>query len=147
MKEEQNYINSDTRYLIQFLFSLWILYVGLGDLVQRYFLEVEGVVVESSTASNPRRATYYQVVGSDKIVRQYIAGPTDMSLSRDMPVGTRIKKIRHHLSWEKDGMRVNDFPLYGPLGMTTFGLILMYWSISQRRFRRTAKYKVPNQAL
>jgi len=147
MKEEQNYINRDTRWIIQFVFSFWMLYVGLADLTQRYFLGIEGVITASETTSGPRQVTYYQVLGSDKVVRQYIAGPTDKSLARGMVVGTRINKVSHQLWWEKNGARVDDFKLHGPLTITALAFTLMYWAVSQWQFRRKAKYRVPNQAL
>jgi hypothetical protein len=116
-------------------------------MIQRYFLEIEGVVVESKTTSPPRPATYYQIMGFDKIVRQYIAGPTDKSLPRQMPIGTHIKKIKHQLWWERDKVRVDDFTLPGPVTITALGFMLMFWSVSQWHIRRSETYRMPNQAL
>jgi hypothetical protein len=49
--------------------------------------------------------------GTDGQQQSHIAGPTDASLPRNMPVGARIVKRPRSVSYERDGQRVSDFSL------------------------------------
>jgi hypothetical protein len=97
------------------LWSLWILWgFGYHTLWLRLTTECEGVVTASRDippTRGLRYATQYTLVGPDGQGRTYVAGPTDASLPRSMPVGTRIKKERWRLSFERNGQRVDDFSI------------------------------------
>jgi hypothetical protein len=54
----------------------------------------------------------YRIRRVDGRYQEYIAGPTDASLKRNLPVGTSIRKRWGELSYEINGKRVG-FPLAG----------------------------------
>ncbi|MGB2675763.1 MAG: hypothetical protein WAN12_01595 [Candidatus Acidiferrum sp.] len=123
-------------------FSLWILYgFGYETLYQRLVTQVEGVIVSSRdvhSPNNPRYATEYIVRAADGREAGYVAGASDASLPRSLPVGTTIKKRKWHLDYERDGEHVSDFPtaLYVlTLGAAVAGLV---WSIRLWRQQRMA---------
>jgi hypothetical protein len=100
---------------ILILWSLWMLWAfGYHTLWTRLTTQCEGVVISSQDVPptrGPRNAIEYTLAGPDGQVHTYIAGPTDDSLPRSMPVGTKIKKERWHLSYEGNGNRVDDFSI------------------------------------
>ena len=97
------------------LLGLWLLWAfGVQALGARLTTEVDGVVVAThdrpSTGAS-RYATEYTIRGPDGQDRDYVAGPTYGSLPRSMPIGTRIRKHRWQVYYERDGRSVKDFPL------------------------------------
>jgi hypothetical protein len=60
----------------------------------------------------------YTVRSADGVDHSYVAGATDGSLPRDIPVGAQITKRKWELSYLSDGRRVDDFP------RTFYGIIL-----------------------
>jgi hypothetical protein len=114
---------------------LWSLYVwafGYQTVWRRLDTKIEGTIVTSRDippSRGPRYATDYMVRGSDGETREYVAGPTDGSLPRNMPAGTYINKERWRLSFERNGQRVDDFSidfyliiLVGSIGCLCWGL-------------------------
>lgn len=99
------------------IWGVWILWAfGLQTFVALLNTQVDGVVVSSrDTPPNPwghGYATEYTMRGPDGHEFTYLAGPTDASLPRSMPVGTSVKKERWHLYYERNGRRENDsFPV------------------------------------
>jgi hypothetical protein len=97
----------DRSPLILLFFSLFMFW-GFGYHTAWRFLKIDldGVVISSkdipSTAA-PRHSTEYVIRGSDGLVHAYVSGPSDGSLPTNMPVGTRIKKRRWSLHYERDG--------------------------------------------
>jgi hypothetical protein len=113
-------------------FGLFILWgFGWDTVGRRLRVAVDGVIVASTdvpATGAPRYATKYIVRGADGVDQIFWAGPTDGSLARSMPVGTRIRKERWHLDYERDGRGVG-FP-YVVYGVTlTIGVSLVAWGL------------------
>ncbi len=94
------------------LFIIW----GFGweTVGHRLWTNVNGIIITSRDVPSkgaPRYATEYTLKGDDGNETIFWAGPTDGSLARSMPVGTRILKKRWNLDYERDGNRIG-FP-YG----------------------------------
>lgn len=104
------------------IFGLFILWgFGYETVGIRLKTQLEGVVVSSRdipSTGAPRYATEYTLRGPDGRESVYVAGATDASLPRSMPVGTSLKKQRWHLNYEKNGQRVDDF------GVSFYGMML-----------------------
>lgn len=102
--------------IVILLFALWILWAfGFETVGARLQTQVDGVVTSSRdipATRGPRYATEYTLRGPDGQDHIYVAGPTDASLPRSMPVGTYLKKRRWHLYFERNEQRVDDFPLF-----------------------------------
>jgi hypothetical protein len=100
--------------------------VGFGgrEISQRLIAEAEGTIVTSETTTGNRPVTIYRLRGPDGGEREYVAGPTDASLPRRLPVGTHITKRRFDVSWERDGKTINDFPILFYLFFVSLGLAL-----------------------
>ena len=99
-----------------FVFGLWILWgFGYESLWARLVTNVEGIVISARDIPSPlapaRHGTEYVLRAADGRSVTYIAGATDASLARNMPIGTTIKKQRWHLSYERDGQKVEDFSI------------------------------------
>ena len=99
------------RWWVLALFAVWALYVGASGLSTRLLTSVDGSVTSSRTTQGVRPVTYYTVQTSDGQQTNLVAGPTDGSLPREMPVGTVIQKKKFELSYVRNGQRVSDFPL------------------------------------
>ena len=112
---------------------------GTNEIGQRLLIDIEGTVLSSRTTTGNRPVTYYVVRGENGKEFQYIAGATDMSLPRELPEGTSIKKKKFELSWQQNGKTVEDFPLNFYLGACGLGLMLGYWSFLQWRLNRPKK--------
>jgi hypothetical protein len=97
------------------------------EIYQRAAISLDGTVVSSETSCvqpyNNRCDTAYVLEGRDGAQSAYVAGPTDESLERRLPVGTVIHKSKWSLSYTVDARNVNDFPIgfYG--GLMAFGLL------------------------
>jgi hypothetical protein len=92
---------------IIFLFSLFVFW-GFGYQTVWPFLnlELEGVVISTKdipSTGAPRYVTDYIFRSSNGQNHTYVAGPTDASLPRSMPVGTQIKKQSWNLYYERNG--------------------------------------------
>ena len=109
---------------------------GANEIVQRLLIEVDGTVISSQTSTGNRPATTYVLRRPDGTEQQYIAGPTDQSLPRRLPEGTRISKLRYHLAWERNGQPVDDFPLFFYVGACSLGAMLAFWALFQWRLNR-----------
>jgi hypothetical protein len=109
---------------------------GANEIAQRLLIEVDGIVISSQTSAGNRPATTYAILTANGSQHQYVAGATDQSLPRRLPEGTRISKRKYDLSWEQNGQRINDFPLYFYLGACGIGGMLAYWAFFQWRLNR-----------
>ena len=87
------------------LSALWILWsFGFQTLWVRYPTELEGVVVYSHhTSRTPRYGTEYVIRDASGHDTHNVAGATDASLDRSIPVGSRIEKKWGQLGYALDG--------------------------------------------
>jgi hypothetical protein len=119
--------------IVPLLFGLWILWgFGIETVGARREAQFDGVVVSSRdlpATGGPRYATEYILHGKDGQSQVYVAGPTDASLPRSMPVGTYLKKQKWHLYYERNEQRVDDFPIF--FYQVTLGVALgcVLWSV------------------
>ena len=103
----------NARLYILSLLSIGTLF-AFGYLTVWKFLkiDVEGIVVSSRdvpSAGSPQYVTDYVIRSSNGESHSYLAGPTDASLPRSMPVGTQIKKEPWSLYYERNG-QWHSFP-------------------------------------
>jgi hypothetical protein len=104
---------------------IW-LFAG-NEIYQRAAISLDGTVVSSKTSCvqpyDNRCATAYVVERRDHTQSTYVAGPTDESLERRLPVRTVIRKKKWSLTYTVDARIVNDFPIgfYG--GLMALGLL------------------------
>jgi len=121
-------------------FFLFMLYAfGYETLYQRLITQVEGVVQSSRdlhSPSNPRYATEYIVRAPNGREVKYVAGASDASLPRSMPVGTTITKRRWHLDYDRDGEHVSGFPTAAYALTLCAALAGLVWSIRLWRQER-----------
>jgi hypothetical protein len=121
------------------IFGLWVLWgFGLNTLGVRLRTEVDGVVISSRDipeTRGPQYSTEYILREPGGQERVYIAGPTDASLPRNLPVGTYLKKHRWRVTYERDGSPIDDFPLffYEAMCGAALGCLLWTWLIWQDR--------------
>jgi hypothetical protein len=126
------------------IWSLWIIGgFGLYTLGTRLWTQLDGVVIASRDippTRGPRYATEYTLRGLDGQETQYVAGMTDATLARSMPVGTRLTKKRWHLDYERDGKTVDDriLPFYVPI--LTIAFSCLGWSFVVWRRQRQAEF-------
>jgi hypothetical protein len=112
------------------LFGLFILWgFGWETIGPRLQTNVDGVIVASQdvpSTGSPRYATEYTVRDPHGDEQVFWAGATDASLPRSMPVGTRIRKRRWHLDYERDGNRVEfrEKFFYAPILTCAVGIVI-----------------------
>lgn len=130
------------------IWGLWILWAfGLQTFFVFLITEVDGIIVSSRDIPpnrGPRYATEYTLRAPDGHEFAYLAGATDATLPRSMPVGTRLKKERWQLSYERDGQQVNDsFPFFYAtvigLRFASIGCSFALWR-RQRQMSRLTKH-------
>jgi hypothetical protein len=126
LKEMSDKRRIATVSIVSGLFILW----GFGweTVGHRLKTDVDGIIAASRdipSTGAPRYATEYTVRGADCNAQVFMAGPTDGSLPRSMPVGTHIRKKRWHLDYERDGRR-EGFPyiFYGVVLAIALGLVI-----------------------
>ena len=117
---------------VPLMFAMFILWgFGYETVGARLKTEVDGVVISSRdipSTGAPRYATEYTLRGPDGRETIYVAGATDASLPRSMPVGTNLKKERWHLDYEKNGERVEDFGVFFYGSIIGIALACVVWS-------------------
>lgn len=125
------------------LFAIWIFWgFGIETLGTRLLTEIDGVVI--SKQEMPRRwyihgsGTIYVLRGTDGAEHQYVSGATDASLRNDMPVGTHLTKHKWELSYFRDDIRVDDFPLVFYVAMLSIAIACLFWAGLQWVHRRHA---------
>jgi hypothetical protein len=127
------------RPTVLIVFGLFLFWgFGWETVGQRLQTEIDGVVIarqDVPSTGAPRYSTEYTIRGADGREQVYWAGPTDASLPRSMPVGTRIQKKRWQLEFTRDG-QTQGFPyvFYG-LVMAA-ALCLVVWGLVSLRPRR-----------
>jgi len=120
------------------LFGLWILWgFGYQTLWVRLMTTVEGTVVSARDIPYPlapgRYGTEYVLRTREGDTGRYLAGATDASLPRSIPVGSYIKKQRWQLSYEQDNHRIDNFstPFYG--AMLSVAVAILVWAAALSR--------------
>jgi hypothetical protein len=101
--------------------------------LQYLTIQVNGTVISSNDIPEkgaPRYITEYAIRGPSGETTSYIAGPTDGSLPRSMPVGTTLRKQSWQVSYERDGQVIIDFPVSFYVGICIVALALMILSVS-----------------
>lgn len=136
------------------LFALFILWgFGYQTLWARLTTHVDGIV--TSRVYLPRTwwthgpGTKYLILQVDGTTNEYVAGCTDASLSRAIPVGTKLRKLKWELSYSVNGSRVDDFPRYFYFLILSGAVALLLWSRHQSlklAAWRNCRDIFPNQA-
>ena len=124
--------------IVLFVFGLWILWgFGYETLWARLMTDVEGTVVSAQDTPSPlapaRHGTEYVVRSPDSRNIIYIAGATDASLPRNIPVGAYIKKQRWHLSYERDGQKIDDFSILFYAAILSAAVGSLVWGVKLNR--------------
>jgi len=121
------------------LFGAWLLFIGGSELLQRLWSEVDGTVVSSETSTGNRPITKYRLRAPGGHESEYVAGPTDASLPRRLPVGTVLHKERWHLSFSRDGNESATFSVlfYGSLILGGLGLEVV--ALKQWKLRKASR--------
>jgi hypothetical protein len=113
------------------LFALWMLWgFGFQTLWARYTTELEGVVVSSRDTPSkgaPRYATEYVIRDASDHDTHYVAGATDASLDRSIPVGSRIEKRWGQLGYELDG-QWRSFPVAFYFAIIGGAFFALFWA-------------------
>jgi hypothetical protein len=113
------------------LFAVFILWAfGLQTVWSRFATEVDGTIISSRDIPDkgaPRYATEYKIRGADGREFQYVAGATDASLERSIPVGSRIVKKWGQLGYELNG-KWTSFPLYAYSAIFGFAFFALFWA-------------------
>jgi hypothetical protein len=119
--------------IVLFIAAIWILWAfGYKTVWQRFTISVDGVIVSSRDFPEkgaPRYRTEYVIRDAGGRDLRYIAGATDGSLERSLPVGTRIRKEWGELDYEVNGRRIG-FPTYfysAIFGVALFCLLSGAW--------------------
>jgi hypothetical protein len=111
--------------------ALWILWgFGFQTLWARYTTAVEGTVISSQDVPSkgaPRYTTEYVVRGADGHDYQYVAGATDASLERSIPVGSHVQKKWGQLGYELNG-RWESFPVYAYSATFGAAFFAIFWA-------------------
>jgi hypothetical protein len=92
------------------LWGTWMIFWPCWTIFHRLSEQVDGTIVSARSTSGPRFATWYAIRQGDGQTKQYVAGATDDSLPRRMPVGTVIAKKKYEACYMRDGVTVCDFP-------------------------------------
>jgi len=124
--------------IIFVLFATWIVWgFGYQTLFARLMTDVEGTVISTQDVPYPlapaRHGTENVFKNPEGRTLNYIAGPTDASLPRSMPVGTYIKKRRWHFSYERDGQPVDEFGIVFYLVFLAVAVGCVVWAAKLRR--------------
>ena len=132
-------MNTDRRKAtVAIMFGLFLIWgFGWDTVGRRLGVAVDGLIVASRdvpATGAPRYATEYAIRTADGKEQTLWAGPNDGSLPRSMPVGTRIRKERWHLNYERDG-RTEGFPYVFYFVVLTIAASLVAWGLFNFRAR------------
>ena len=104
-------------------FGVMMSLLAASEIYQRAAIQLDGTISSSKTScvqpENNRCATVYVVEDHNGSKTEYVAGPTDHSLLRRLPVGTEIVKSKWSLNYSIDQKLNRDFPT--KLYFTLFG--------------------------
>ncbi len=137
-------IATPTNPLVPLLIALWIGWgFGLNTVGKRLWAELDGVVISSQDVPPTRDARYrtdYVLRSSDGREHSYVAGATDASLPRSLPVGTHLVKRKWHLDYVQNGQTIDDFPISMYAIVIAIGLTCLRWSFTLWRDQRRSKH-------
>src|SRR3954462_14918439 len=89
-------MSAKRQWIFPAIFASFIIWgFGYQTVWQRLTIEIEGTIVSSRdvpATGASRYATYYVVRNIAGQEQEYVAGATDASLKRSLPVGTHIHK-------------------------------------------------------
>jgi hypothetical protein len=105
-----------SRSVILICIGLWVLWgFGYETVGLRLSIDLNGLIVDRQTIprnwSTHGTGTVYTVRADNGTMQRYVAGATDGSLPRDIPLGARIAKRKWELSYTLNGTRVLNFPI------------------------------------
>jgi hypothetical protein len=107
--------------------ALLVWFFAGHEIYQRAAISLQGTVVSSETSCvqpyNDRCDTTYVVEAQDQTRSTYVAGPTDESLERRLPVGTLIRKDKWALTYSVNNRQISDFPIVFYGGLMAFGVL------------------------
>jgi hypothetical protein len=113
---------------------------GYETVWDRLTLVLNGVVISYQylppTTLRHGSGAIYTIRDPDGRDTKYIAGATDASLPKHIPVGTYVDKRKWELSYLLDGKRVDDFPLYFYMGAFGLACGCLLWAVLQWLARR-----------
>jgi hypothetical protein len=122
--------------IILLVTAIWILWAfGFQTMWKFFVTEIDGVIIVSQdhpSKGASRYGTEYLVRSADGKEKRYVAGATDASLERSLPVGTHIHKV-----WGQFGYEINDrwisFPLAVYSAMMGIALFCIVWAVVRWR--------------
>jgi hypothetical protein len=125
VNQTQKAVNPFIAFLI--LGAVLVMMSG-SEIYGRGSIEIEGKIINREVVcqqpKNNRCVTNYLISsGSGQNQSVYSAGPMDESLSRDLLIGTTLKKRKWALVYEADGKIVDDFPIIFYSGLLAIGLM------------------------
>jgi hypothetical protein len=116
--------------VVLFIAAVWIFWAfGYATVWTRFTTEVNGVVISSRdipSTGAPRYITEYIIRDPNGYNHKYVAGPTDASLKRSLPVGTRIRKTWGELDYDLNGRRIG-FSTYVYSAIFGLALFCLLW--------------------
>lgn len=116
--------------IVLFISAVWILWgFGYETVWNRLTMRVDGVIVASldfPSKGAPRYTTEYVIRDAGGHDHRYIAGYTDASLERSLPVGTEIRKEWGELGYDVNGRKI-AFPTYFYSTMFGAALFCLLW--------------------
>jgi hypothetical protein len=118
------------RNVMAFLGTILVLWVFGLTTLQWLRISVDGTVIASRddpATGAPRYVTEYVLRGNDGSQFSYVAGPTDGSLPRSMPIGTKVKKIAWHVNYERNGQIILESSTVIGCVMTLVGIVGALW--------------------
>jgi hypothetical protein len=128
-KPSINKASSNLRWVSPFLIASWIIWsFGYQTVWQRLTIQVEGTVISRSDVPEtgaPRYATYYVIHGDDGVDRAYVAGATDASLARSLPVGSHIRKEWGELGYETNSRWIAFPTIFYATALAGAGFLLI----------------------
>jgi hypothetical protein len=123
--------------ILLFISALWISWsFGYRVVWPRFSTELDGVVTSSQDVPS-RGITEYVVRDASGTDHRYVAGASDASLERSLPVGTDIRKEWGRLDYEVNGKTIRfPTPFYSVVcGAALFSLLwgAMLWLLAWKR--------------
>jgi hypothetical protein len=102
--------------LMFFLWGIGLIHFGVGEIWSRASISLDGTIISSNTLcapDNQYRCSSTYILRSNQSGQevQYQAKGNDASLPKNLPLGTRIHKVKYLLAYEINGQINDDFPV------------------------------------
>jgi hypothetical protein len=128
---------SNLKPMVLLLFSLWLFWgFGYETVAKRLSSHVEGTVISRREMAYPlapaRYSAEYIVRGLDGHNQSYVAGPTDASLPRTIALGTNLRKLPWHWSYEENGQVTDTFGWVFYAMVLAIATACLVWSVMLR---------------